>query len=586
MHTPAQHDRISTRESVVHCLRTFCLRTENRRALLMSGIVALIVTVMLLSWVGKAFYGNLYWALWPSAFFGVPDHQRSVYDLVPFFRNDRMERGFDGQFYYYISDDLLIQGDAKNHLGSPGYRYQRIGVPLLAKCISSARFEAAVSPSSYFFAVILPLLFGVFYLSVYLARNGLPASLVLTWALSFGVLFSSATGVVDGAAGAAALIALISILDGKHWAYSIWMTFACLTKNEFALIGVPIAIMAVVWPRMLKFTSRWTASLFASLPILIVTVWAAYVRAHLGLVSMNNAFIVVNLPLRSLFKFLALAIDQGSFWESISLELYLLLLAASIIVFCATASRRPVFLALLPYCVLLASLGDPVANSRGNYLRPACVLAGLLLLALPAIKNSRSRIAITILLLVNTAWSCALWYELWTGSVVRTPYKYDSHIVQPRFQKISNYECDIQPLAITLRPDANIIFAGLFVPDYLAVQVRLKNLTDVVLLRSLDLRGYGVRAYYLWLDAAGARWLDTRPSARSSLPVDLPVHASTEFPVLVTVPSAPGKYTLRISLLQEGVAEFPATGTCKADIPISIPIDARQLQQAVVGWQR
>jgi hypothetical protein len=127
------------------------------------------------------------------------------------------------------------------------------------------------------------------------------------------------------------------------------------------------------------------------------------------------------------------------------------------------------------------------------------------------------------------------------------------------------------------------MFGGVFVPDYLVVQVRLKNMKDAVLLRNVDLRGYGTRAHYQWLDADGLRRIKSYSALRSSLPVDVAVNASTDFPVFVTLPSTPGRYTLRLSLIQEGITEFSAAGSCKCDIPMSVPIDAGELQRVLMG---
>ena len=95
--------------------------------------------------------------------------------------------GWDGQFHFYIANDLLLQKDTAQHIDAPTYRYQRIGLPLLARGLAFLTFSDWVSPLAYWGTSVLLVAAGTFAFAWMLATLGLPPWLSLVWALSGGV---------------------------------------------------------------------------------------------------------------------------------------------------------------------------------------------------------------------------------------------------------------------------------------------------------------------------------------------------------------------------------------------------------------
>jgi hypothetical protein len=77
-----------------------------------------------------------------------------------------------------------------------------------------------------------------------------------------------------------------------------------------------------------------------------------------------------------------------------------------------------------------------------------------------------------------------------------------------------------------------------------------------------------VRLSYRWLARDGA--VVVEDGERTELPRDLPPGGRVELRAVVRAPDAPGRYTLRLSLVQEGVAWFDARGARPLDLVVDV----------------
>lgn len=94
--------------------------------------------------------------------FGVPDalQQKGIKPL--YYGPGRT--GWDGQFYYYIANDLLGLKDTSEHIDASTYRYQRVGLSLYTAIVAALTGQDWVSPDtffvSYFVLVLVATWFG------------------------------------------------------------------------------------------------------------------------------------------------------------------------------------------------------------------------------------------------------------------------------------------------------------------------------------------------------------------------------------------------------------------------------------------
>jgi hypothetical protein len=90
------------------------------------------------------------------------------------------------------------------------------------------------------------------------------------------------------------------------------------------------------------------------------------------------------------------------------------------------------------------------------------------------------------------------------------------------------------------------------VDEIILMHCRVTNLGDAIFVSAPP---NPIQFCYRWFDAAGApvgvgEWIHT------NLPRALPPGETVEAEVRIATPHAPGKYTLAVTLLQEGIAWF------------------------------
>ncbi|HGI5920199.1 TPA: hypothetical protein ACJTDP_003989, partial [Yersinia enterocolitica] len=138
----------------------------------------------------------------------------------------KMSAGWDGQFYYYHSDDPLLLKDTLQHLDMPSYRAQRVGVPMLAFFVSRVFGMDWVSPSVYFIVSVSLLLIATLVMSNFLVAKGYSPYSALLWSVGGSALYTVAFGFVDGSADALLITSIILYLNKKQLLYIIIASLA------------------------------------------------------------------------------------------------------------------------------------------------------------------------------------------------------------------------------------------------------------------------------------------------------------------------------------------------------------------------
>lgn len=158
--------------------------------------------------------------------------------------------GYDGQFGYYIANQPDPQMVSK-HLDVPAYRYQRILLPVLARCFSLGNPKWMP-----WWLVILPLLgqvIGVAFVAkivLGLKKNPLIA---LIYGLNAGSLLSIRVALPEPLAYAFVAGAIYAYQKRRYWLGAICLTLAFFSKEVTLVFGVA----ALIW---LLLEHRWKDS--------------------------------------------------------------------------------------------------------------------------------------------------------------------------------------------------------------------------------------------------------------------------------------------------------------------------------------
>lgn len=286
----------------------------------------------------------------PSKMFGVPEEikRHGFTELYA-----QHESGWDGQFYYYISNDIFAEKDTTEHIDAPAYRYQRIGLPLAANLVAQAFGREWVSPTTYYLTSLTLILIATFLTASFFKENGINPLWAAVWSLGYGTQITLLNGLPDGAADALLIIATISIIRKHLLIYTIVMTFAVLSREAYVLFPLILAIYA--WSNRIRHSGlTWHGVKECALPhlpaIVVFLGWQLYLRHRFGISPSSQAHGILDIPFITTIKYIYEGLQghhpfvpsgPASYKETALLISYALLL---IFAFAATYSslrRRP-----------------------------------------------------------------------------------------------------------------------------------------------------------------------------------------------------------------------------------------------------
>lgn len=135
----------------------------------------IIITLIFITFTGFSFFSyldgtldsDLNYHILSSEKFGIPG-DLVKHGLKPFYKGE--DAGWDGQFYYYMANDIFATKDTAAHIDVPSYRYQRIGLSLYTAIVAKIAGQDWVSLTLYFFS----------YLALIIAATVVGAGLLAT----------------------------------------------------------------------------------------------------------------------------------------------------------------------------------------------------------------------------------------------------------------------------------------------------------------------------------------------------------------------------------------------------------------------
>ena len=256
-----------------------------------------------------------------SEFFGVPSalKERGVKPLY-----GQGSSGWDGQFYYYMANDLFVLKDTASHIDSPAYRYQRIGLAVFTALIAKLLGFEWVSPSTYFISYFSLLCAAVFFGALIFKNRNYNPMLILLWGLSVGTQLTLFNALPDAAADAFLILAVFA-LERKHFFISACLfTFSSLSREVYVIFPALILLFNLVdvmvkktietnglclrFKECLKFKSNY----YFLISIIVFFTWHLFLLFRFE-VQESPWGTLLNLPLVSWFKYIKLAYFSDMF---------------------------------------------------------------------------------------------------------------------------------------------------------------------------------------------------------------------------------------------------------------------------------
>ncbi|MBM6446950.1 hypothetical protein JQF37_25460 [Pseudomonas sp. MIL9] len=508
--------------------------------------------------------------------------------------------GWDGEFYYFISDDPLILKDTTSHLDMPAYRYQRIGLGITAKIVSTLTLSNWVSPTHYFVASVLVLLLATISAAFFLFKHGHKPYWVLLWSMGGAPLFTIVYGFTDGAADGFLIIAVTALSSKRYCTYVISMSLAVLSREVYVLLPILILIST----SLVQFKNPPTDDYISlinkilkkisphMLVILCMCAWHFYIHYRLG--TWPSAYAPSSqfaFPFESAMKYASqsamgrtvahygdLTSTTPKFYQAIGITLFSLML---IIVIYSTARQIHrsynqlltdngeyigTLIGFTAIALLYSALGDVMFWEPVGYIKAGTVLCFFTLFAHTSQKRDIPFYFLLIAIL-NTGFSS---HSIWKR--IQAP------ITSLSSQSNANFSSEQPGCLVNPSATLEIVSNSKISPPFpvLSSIIPKRNLITLHITNTSKnetfspFRGAGsVNASYIWMSSDGTQAI--QEGIRSFLPTSLDPGESTEVPVLVEYPNHNGRYILRMTLIQEGCAWLSKLNpSISLDIPYNL----------------
>lgn len=351
-------------------------------AKLITSSYSVIVFFIIYYYVNVYLCGNYFWTFWPADYWGIPNIYSNL-NFTPILAGD--ERGWDGQFYYYISNDLFGLGDTYLHVDAPSYRWQRVGLPIFAKLVSLLMFSNIVLPIHYILANIFIVSFGLYVLMQYYKELGLNPLISLFWGFSLGTLITLTNGLPDASADALFLIAFISYLRNKKIMYLIFMCLTVLTREGYVVAAFIIFCVELFnvfkeYYQKENFFSKYVLGkvVLFSLPGIIFLLWQIYITQHFSVLPSSQAYGILNIPFMSLYKSLLRLLEIGDMTALLGLYIFFIITSITIILSFIKMFGNRKYSPIFFLGILIFSLGDTVMLYYRDFLKAITVFIALI----------------------------------------------------------------------------------------------------------------------------------------------------------------------------------------------------------------
>lgn len=360
------------------------------------GLVAwVILEAAFLAWVHRNAEGVSHRAFLPGAHFKIPKREAAAG------MQDVCKTGYDGQQYYWISNDLFGRYDAFQHLDEPLYRYQRIGIPLLAGTAATVLGLDLTPPLLYHTLQFGLTAAGFAALVYWLLVNQLNPAYALGWLIAGGTLQSLWLGILDAPADALFVMTLLAVLARRIWWYVPLATLLVLTREGYVVYAFAIFVVTVIsrfgwqdkaghWRQLAGFawrgvTGYWKPVVLTAVPGIVMLAWTAYLTIHFHMSPFKARANpdATSWPYTMMVRYANIFYRDGNWYELRLLLVSALTLVLVSVLLVRNYRRLPLALVCtLPYVLLTAALGKMVWEAYGGHMKASgsIIVIGLFLL--------------------------------------------------------------------------------------------------------------------------------------------------------------------------------------------------------------
>ena len=565
-----------------------CLTSLSRRySILFPSLVALTTlgmgVLLMAFYLGGELRGNLDWSILPSAQYEIPE-ALTARGFEPLYIH-RGQSGWDGQFYYYIANDITAQTDAKYKVEMSPYRYQRIGVSLLAKAAGALMGYDYVPVSVFYFTSLFLVVAASFFFARFLERRGYSPYLALLWSLAAGTQMTVLHGLPDAGADALLLMALAALFSGRLWLYAASMALAVLSREIYIVVAIGLAL-AEAWRFRKTLLSRHAvyALLPVALPVAVFGAWQLYLKIHFADMPSIDVFkegLLAFTPLASLGFFTLRALigehpifggGMPAFREAAGLFSFIVLLMLSFGFLFALLRRlwgserdreAQLYAGLGGAFLVIFStylfFGDTVMRHHTGFLKTVSICFAVVLFCHIGLRKKVSREILAVILVCLLLPQPTLWLRVMTPPSTQmqygTIYEKDADISAFPFFAPCLPQLDYA-LEIAGKEDfyKNNFFARLVGQDeYFVFSIRVKNNSTQTWTTAHTTGSVKLINYWRWEANNQLIPAFTWPTLLQS-----PLGPGEErlLPVVVRVPPIKGTKKLTFTMAQQGCGDF------------------------------
>lgn len=514
-----------------------------------SFLVFVVIFIIFNIWVNHSFEGNYWGPFAPGEHFGIPSRESDM-GIYP-----NNEVGWDGQFYYYESNDIFATKDEYLHIDTPAYRYQRIGMPLIARGVSLILGKQMTSPALYHFLQIFIVAIGFFVLIRWLRKNNIKQIYAYAWLLSAGVINALAYGLPDPVGDAFFIISIVSALSGELMLYSIATIFLLLVREGYSLYAALIFFFTVFNKIPWKNKDNKKRIIFTMLPGVIVVAWMGYVTYRFGItpISATKNANLTSAPFVGAMKSFIDSIRQGNVIEVLFKEFAVFILLFSMYKVIKLRKVSYISYAVLGYAILMASLGTTVWVEYSGYMK---ALGSIIAVLIIYMAYDNKKILISILSIIIITQGVIYNYHIKKDAMYTKFEK--SNIAQnvdvQKNDKLNEFKSNISSESKVIVIDNSKNLFRNFLRKIYNIDVSVTNMSKDDWYLAPEYGKNSICLSYNIYDKNGENKL--YDGIRTRIGTNILSDESKNIEMKFTPPSKPGQYILRISMVQEEVAWF------------------------------
>jgi len=493
------------------------------------------------------------------------------------------QTGWDGQFYYYMSNDIFGAKDTAEHIDAPSYRYQRIGLSLYTFIVSQLLGQDWVSPTSFFVSYLLLVALAVWIGSRLLATLGIHPAWILLWGMGVGTQITVFNALPDAAADAFLILALAAVVAKRFSLSVVPFVMSALSREAYVLFPAFILMFYLIedvigqkrsgetLASILFGLFKWKSYYLLVLPGVVAVAWIVYITIHFGIAPKDQAAGILGAPFVAWGEYLVsglqgnhklLGVGYGAYAEAFSLLFFMAVLFVSFLLAVGilfnqywriSVVLRGVAFTSLIFVMIYVCFGPTVVMHYTGYLKAVGVFLFLIPL-MCAVSNIQFRYKVVGAGVLVTGVLLTSFYNLKTRILDRNISA--DNITQMSMVKETKYvECFNEYEAVIKVEGFNIltgsVFSGIFGGDRVIVDLVLHNTSDVPFVSSKN--SGSVHMSYQWVDTEDNVVID---GTRTAIPDPLMPGQSTSIKVISSLPNSRDELYMRLSPVQEGCAWF------------------------------